>query len=168
MPTLWHSLPYKILDHLRQEAILTVDQYETITAEKTPREQNGKLYKILETMKKDEAAIKTIKKAICSGLCESVQYCPLSPGLNRPTPEDQHRRREKLQILMKEELDVMPILDVLAQKKFCSQYMLEKIRAQETRRDRVDTLLMFVSRFHRDAHKEFMDIVRENHPWIFR
>lgn len=167
MPMLLKVMPHKLQDNLLAANLLhDDDDMEIIRAENTTRERNLKVFHFVFSRvhtKDDQLAV---KDAISRSLCESSQYCPFSKK-QEPASENQQQTLRNLRPRLVEDMEVVLVLDRLIQADIADQHVREQIEAEKTRRDRVNTLLMFISRTHSQAQETFMKILRDTNWWIF-
>lgn len=165
MSILLECMSYRVLDQLIAEGVLSYEDGKKITTATASSEQNRIMYTLLRSRVETKKEETTVIEAVCKGLCETSQYCPLSKQ-QEPASTAQRKRLREMYILLKENMDVSPVLNRLIAADIVDQHMHELIEAGTTRHDRVTKLLRFISHTHRQAHYDFMDILRDTHGWL--
>lgn len=158
-------MPHKVQDNLIAAKLLSVIGIENIQTESTVKERNSKMYQIILTHVKTVCDRVKTKEAVCKGLCESAQYCPLSKK-EKPASENQKEILENLRPQLVEDPDLAPVLDRLIQAGIIDHHLRDLIDAKISRRDKWDALLVILSHTHSRAHDQFIEILKETKTWV--
>lgn len=145
--------------------VLSITDREGIKAN-TTLERNEKMYRLVISRIKTHRQRVAVKEAISKGLRESSQYCPFTEKQS-PASASQHEVLNELRPRLVEDMEVDPVLDRLIETKTIDHHIREVIDAEKTKREKVDTLLVFISRTHSQSHDTFMDILRSTNSWLF-
>lgn len=167
MTTLLNAKSYKVRDILVGQGILSYEDINSIEAETTTHAENTKMYQVVIHRVQTDAEVRLVKEAVCQGLCKSSQVCPFSEHTQHPASEAQHDALRKLGSRLIEDMDVQPVIDLLRQNKIVDQHIQEKIEAGETKRDKVNRLLSYITSTHSKAQETFMSILRKTNSWVF-
>lgn len=167
MSVLLNSISYKVQENLVAARLLSVGDIRNIKTESTTKGQNVKMYQMVLSRVKSASNAIEVRKSVCKGLCESAQYCPFSQQ-ESPATEIQKETITNLRPRLLEDAEVDPVLDRLTEERLMDFYQRELVRAEKTRRDRVDALLEFISHTHSRGHDTFMEILRITNWWIFK
>lgn len=148
--------------------MLSYDEINSIEAETTTHAQNTKMYQVVIQRVQTDEEVRLVKEAVCLGLCKSSQVCPFSQHKQQPASQAQRDALRKLRLRLIEDMEVQPVIDLLIQNKIIDHHIKEQVETGETRRDKVNRLLSFISSTHSKAQETFMSILRKTNPWVFK
>lgn len=167
MTILLNSMPYRVVNNLMEKQMLSFTEAKNIHAEPTKYAMNTRLYGHILQKVTDDAAADVVKEAICHGLCRTSQVCPFSKQQQDPASDTQRDVLRLQRSRLIDDMDVLTVLDSLIEKNILDLYLCEKVEAGKTKRDKVRTLLSFISCTHSKAHETFLEILKEKNWWLF-